>query len=632
MTFREKYKLPLAVVFLVLVTALVFSPVLSNPFSAYDDIHFLTKNANVRSLAPESIKNIFQSDVVGTYVPLTVLSFAVEYYFVGYSPFLYHLDNFLLHIAVVLLVFWLARRMKLPFPAALAGALIFAIHPMKVESVAWISERKDVLYAFFYLGAVHQYLSYIENHRKDCLFYSILLGVFSILSKPMALSLPFILWVFDYYFRRPLSWKAIWDKVPYFCYLLPVSLLTLHVHQYDPLATFSDQICVSIWTFIFYIKKFLIPYPLEIVYYIPGKLAVTNPAIIVSSILLLATVAAVWKFRRHRLAVFAFLYYLGSIFFILNYDLLFFVDFSAADRFMYLPGLGLCFLLADGGYRLYRWAIRKAYWKEVVLILYFSVFLVFGIKTYYHAFLWRNEIVMWNKAIGAYPPKAFLHDIRGTVLYESDHKAEALEEFLMTLKLDPSYDPSYFKIGKIYMDAGNLKKAFDYLTAAIYLGDRKSGALAYVRRGVVNAEMGLMDDALNDFDKGLKLSKMEKMNPTVIYLDRGKVYMLRREYEKALADFNRALRTDPRLAQAYFARGVVYEERGKDGLALEDYKRAVRFGGDPRIFLRVAAVYEKKRDWKNAFRYYSELSRFFPKAGWKNKLEELQRKITDENQ
>lgn len=630
MTFPEKYRLPLAVFFLVAVTVLVFSPVLSNPFSAYDDIHLLTKNPHVRSLSWTNIKDIFQSEVVGTYVPLTILSFAAEYHFVGYSsPFLYHLNNLLLHTGVVLLVFWLARRMGLPLPAALAGALIFAIHPMRVESVAWLSERKDVLYSFFYLWSVHHYISYVQHRGKRHLVFSVLLGFLSLLSKPMALSLPLALLVFDYYFRRPFSWKMIWDKIPYVLYSVPIALLTYNLHKYDPLATASDAVMACVWTFVFYVRKFLFPYPQYVVYYIPGKLGMANPAVILSFILLAAMVWALWRFRRHRLAVFAFLYYLASIFFILNYELLFFVDFSAADRFMYLPAFGLCLLLADSGYRLFQWSSRRGILKEILAVVFISLFLILGIKTYYQALLWRKEIVMWNKAVDIYPPTAFLHDIRGTVLSESGHDKEALADFMMTLKLDPTYTRSYLKIGMIYAEAGNFKKAIDYLTAAVYVSDRKSTGWAYANRGILHAQIGLLDDAFRDFEEALKLTGRDSAGAAMIYLNRGKAHLTRREYEKALADFNRTLQMDPRSGHAYFMRGLLYEEQQKDALALEDYKRALRFDPEAGVIWRIAGIYEKKKDWETAFRYYLKL---LPVAGErvKEKLEELRNRIENE--
>ncbi|MBI3617939.1 MAG: hypothetical protein HY210_06975 [Candidatus Omnitrophica bacterium] len=142
---------------------IVFSPMLAGQFTALDDPGHLLENPQVISLAPENITAIFRTTVNDTYIPLTVLSFAVEHHFFGFRPFVYHWDNLLLHMFVVGLLFGLGRRMGLSAPAAGAGSLLFAVHPMHVESVAWVTERKDVLYAFFYMLALYQYCRYLQE-------------------------------------------------------------------------------------------------------------------------------------------------------------------------------------------------------------------------------------------------------------------------------------------------------------------------------------------------------------------------------------------------------------------------------------------------------------------------------------
>ena len=137
----------------------VFSPCLKAGFINFDDDGSILSNAALQDLSLHSIGQIFIQTLNGNYVPLTTLSFAVEKYFFGFNPFVFHLDNLLLYVGVVILVLLLAGRMGLSNGAAFFAALIFAIHPMKVESVAWVTERKDVLYALFYLLALHQYWS-----------------------------------------------------------------------------------------------------------------------------------------------------------------------------------------------------------------------------------------------------------------------------------------------------------------------------------------------------------------------------------------------------------------------------------------------------------------------------------------
>ena len=194
---------------ILVITFLVFSPALKGEFLVWDDDNHVVDNAHVRSLAADNIMAIFSSRVNNTYIPLTTLVFAVEYHFFKLNPFIFHFTNIILHLGVCSLVFWLALRLRLTSIGAAMATLIFAIHPMHVESVAWITELKDVLYAIFYLGALHVYLSYIRfpftgngsKQKPAVRFYAwtILFGILSILAKPMAVSLPFILLLMDWF-------------------------------------------------------------------------------------------------------------------------------------------------------------------------------------------------------------------------------------------------------------------------------------------------------------------------------------------------------------------------------------------------------------------------------------------------
>jgi hypothetical protein len=149
-----------------LVVAIAFSPSLFNGFIKNDDPGHLLENPTLRALTPENVRAMFQSIINTTYIPLTTLSFAFEYHFFGYNPIVYHLDNLLLHLAVVFLVFVFFQKLGLSNLAAGIGVLLFGIHPLHVESVAWVTERKDVLYAFFYMFAILQYWQYVQSGNR----------------------------------------------------------------------------------------------------------------------------------------------------------------------------------------------------------------------------------------------------------------------------------------------------------------------------------------------------------------------------------------------------------------------------------------------------------------------------------
>ena len=205
---------------------LSFFPCLKADFINWDDDGHILKNTAIYELSPSSIKQIFTQAPNKTYIPLTILSFAIEKHFFCFNPFVFHLDNLLLYIVIVILVLFLAIRIGLSLEASFFAALIFAIHPMRVETVAWVTERKDVLYALFYLLALHQYWSYLKTQSIRYYFSTILLGLISILAKPMALSLPLILLIFDWYYGRSFSKRVFIEKIPFLFYVISIAWIS----------------------------------------------------------------------------------------------------------------------------------------------------------------------------------------------------------------------------------------------------------------------------------------------------------------------------------------------------------------------------------------------------------------------
>jgi len=210
---------------------LAYSSALDNKVVIGDDKTLITDNIKIRELDLSSIKKIFSSLTMTTYAPLSELSYAFEYKIFGNSQFVYHLDNVLLHMVVVASLFIICLQCGLNRTQAVLASLLFGIHPMHVESVAWVSERKEVLYSCFYLLSIISYLKYLDLSKKRFYCFSILLGFCSILSKSMALSLPLILFVFDWLKGRKMTRKVIYEKLPYFAYIIPVAFITYNLNK-----------------------------------------------------------------------------------------------------------------------------------------------------------------------------------------------------------------------------------------------------------------------------------------------------------------------------------------------------------------------------------------------------------------
>ncbi|MCH8331481.1 MAG: hypothetical protein IH946_08910, partial [Bacteroidetes bacterium] len=255
------------------VTFSVLSPSLKNGFTNWDDTAYITDNNDLREF---SLKRIFTENVLGNYHPLTMLTYNVDYQLFGFDPFYYHLDNLVLHSINAGLVFALLFILLGSWWGALIGALLFGVHPMHVESVSWISERKDLLYTMFFVTGLICYLKYQRNQGiwfKDPFYLlALILFLLSLLSKALAVSFPLVLLLLDYIKRR--EWgKVMWmDKIPFFVLSLLFGVIALvaqsesgSIQTYENYS-FIDSFLISCYGLLAYIYKFFIPLQLSNLY------------------------------------------------------------------------------------------------------------------------------------------------------------------------------------------------------------------------------------------------------------------------------------------------------------------------------------------------------------------------------
>ena len=365
----------------------------------WDDAAYVTNNPLVVREAPIDLQHIFLSAVNQVYSPLTILSFAVEAKLFGASPFFYHLNNVLLHLFVCLLLFWLAVKIGLSVPGAFFSAVLFAVHPMHVESVAWISERKDVLYAAFYLLALLQYVAFVKTSKKKWFYLSVFFGLCGMLAKPMALSLPLIMLLLDWFLMRPLSWGArIKEKAVYCLYIIPLALCSfwsLGSTAGDPLS----KVLLWVFSFVFYIKKFFFPDVFLPHYALAEPVVLGHPAYMGSLLLGAVFIYSIIRYRPSRWFLFAWLYYFCSIFFLFRTTNVLSVQNVAnlsqvADRFMYLPSAGFCLWLGYLAQKSLKGSARKIMPFVLVLIVIFL-----GWRASCQMLVWKNDTTLWKHAI-----------------------------------------------------------------------------------------------------------------------------------------------------------------------------------------------------------------------------------------
>jgi tetratricopeptide (TPR) repeat protein len=520
----------------ILITVFIcFSSSLLNQFVPLDDPGHLLENPYVRALNWGNLTHIFRSSVNGTYIPLTILSFAIEHHLFGFNPPLYHLNNLILHLAVVGLLFYLGRKLGLSTLGAGAGALFFGIHPMHVESVAWVTERKDVLYAFFYLLALHQYWNYLTRKDKRAYGLSLLFGLLGMLAKPMTISLPLVLFILDWFYGRAFRFSLIVEKFAYSAYIIPIAWLTLKQHPYHRTENFHDTILTLIWSFMFYPQKLFYPAGLSALYELPKPIAFSNPEYLWAAALFFVYIFCLFRYRRHRWFTFANLYFINSIFFLIRpysgRDMHF-----VADRFMYLPSMGFCFFI---GHLIEEYVSRNR-GKTFNLIRMAGLIVIFaalGIKTHAQAKIWKNDESLLN------------HMIQNN-----------------------SYNPfPYFARGKMHQDRGEHATAISDYSKAIALGPDWSQA--YNNRGIVYTLLGNDPAALKDFEMAISINPHNAQ----FYNNRGLVHYYTKNDRLAMADFNQSIKLNPRVASTHINRARLYHEGKQFKPAIEDLTAALRY-------------------------------------------------------
>ena len=535
----------LLVASLALLTFLSFSPVLKAQFLNWDDDVHLTNNAHVLSFSLPHIKALFRQHINDNYIPLTSLSFSLEHRFFGLNPFVYHLDNLLLHMAVVILVFFFARNLGLNTLEAFLGALIFALHPTKVESVAWVTERKDMLYGVFYMASLICY-------QKGRFWGSIVFCFLSILAKPTALSLPLIMILLDWFNGRGVNVKTIVSKWPYFLVVAAIGWLTYKTQVPIPWFNIEQYLLIWAWTFVFYIKKFFIPLGSIPIYILPKPINLFSIAYGAPLLVFLALMGGVWLGRKSKFIIFAFAFYVLSIFFLPRFNMA--ADTNmVADRFAYLPSLGFCLLIALAISRVYQFLTTQ----EIILRHLFStavMALIVGLilLSYNQSIIWHDSISLWKYQLRISPHPLAYNNL-AVALRDSNDYQQALNDY----RVYSDQAAQGANENKASFDRDKLKKVEE-------LVDLYKQAIAIDRQNVV------------------------------AYFNLADLYQAINKFDEAIVWYNKALGIDSKNKDAFFGLGLLYQRMNKHQQAMEIFGRLLKaYPDDENVCVNVMDVYSK---------------------------------------
>ena len=551
-------------------TALIYSRALGNGFASLDDDVNILQNPLIRNFSVDGLKRIFSGFYNSNYHPLTTIAYLFEYSLFGLRPLPYHLLNVLLHLINTWLVFQLIEKLSGQRVAAFVTSFLFAVHPMHVESVAWASEQKDVLYACFYFLSLLFYLRYagLRGQAKD-LVRALLFFVASLLCKSAAVTLPVLLTAIDVYRRRKIDAKSMLEKIPFYLLALLFGILAIlsqragHAINADSLRYgLIEKISVIAYAVAFYIVKLAAPFGLSVMHFYPeGALPWQYYAALPFVLFIGWALSRPHAFRRET----AF----GVSFFLITVSVMLQIIpvgiAVAAERYTYVPYVGLFYVVGQ-------WVahMEKTPLKKIALAGICFLAMMFGVQTWARNGVWKDGESLFNDVVKKYPDNHYGYWLRGNIRYHQGALFDALRDYNKALELNPRYATAYVNRGCVYNMLNDYKDALQDLNRAISMDTTM--AEAYNNRGWAYYALGDKKSALPDYNRAILL------NPAYAeaYNNRGWAYYELDNRAAAMEDFNKAVESDPSFTKAYYNRGALMVRMGNFMGAIGDYDYLLR--------------------------------------------------------
>jgi tetratricopeptide (TPR) repeat protein len=533
----------------------------------------------------------------------------VDYALWGLEPLGHHLTSVIFHAFNTFLVFILAVRLsgygepgKMEISNGSAGAgrkalvvafvtaLLFGIHPLHVESVAWVSERKDVLSAFFFLLSVLSYLRYTSSRgSRRSIFYGacLVLFIMALMSKPMAVTLPAVLLILDYYPLRRLNVdggfksarRLLMEKAPFFVLSLLSSLITLWAqHSGGSLKAIEvyplmERVLVALRAFAFYIYKMVLPVNLVPFYPYPKTIEFNTVEYKLSIILFIAATAfCLWSSKRERLFLAVWFYYVITLLPVVGIVQV--GGQAAADRYTYLPSLGPFVLagLAAGA------AFERSSKKHLQALTVVFVLIISGIlanKTVKQIAIWKDTITLWSYEIKLFPEKVpIAHNHLGNAYNKEGLTNEAKEELKLAIRLKPDLAEAHSNLGIVYYYKGLIDEAEEEYKIAIRYKPDLAG---------VHNNLGLIYEKKGDYERAMEEYKTEvalKSGFVETHYNLGNLYYKMGRIDEAIMEYREALRFKLYPADVRYKLGLAYKEKGLKDEAIREFQKVLEIRPD----------------------------------------------------
>jgi protein O-mannosyl-transferase len=541
----SKEQILIIYIVLAAITLAVFWQVNQYDF-VFDDVVYITENSHIKSgITLDGFRWAFSTRYADLWNPLLWLSFMADYQLFGLNAGGYHFTNLILHILSTLLLFWLFNRMTGVVWKSAFVAAFFAIHPLHVESVAWIAERKDVLSAFFWMLTLCLYVYYTEMPIMRRYLLVLFSFVLALMSKPMVVTLPVVMILLDYWpLKRFESNKGnsvlrqLKDKIPFF--ILSAVLVIIIFYTPNEQVTYikglplSSRIANAPVAFMTYLERTFWPHDMAAIYPFPAQIPIWQ-VLGTSLLIIVITTVVVIMLKRVPFLFVGWIWYAVTILPVIGIIQVAVYPYAMADRYHYLPSIGIAVILAWGIPSL----IKSEQTRKKILFPVGIIFLsIMAFLSWNQCKYWKNSFELWKHTLEVTKNNYQAHNNFGLSLFAEGKIDDAINHYNKAIRIEPDY---------------------------VY---------AYNNRGIIYGERGQYKLAIEDFNNAIRITPAF----ADAYGNLGFTYDKLGQYNHAIEDYDKAIRLKPDYVYAYMNRGVAYIKQGNKTLGCRDVQKACELG------------------------------------------------------
>jgi protein O-mannosyl-transferase len=570
--------------FLVAVTSLAYYQVLDHEFLNFDDNRYVTENTNItQGLTREAVAWAFTKSYISNWHPMTWLSHMLDFEIYGGDPSGHHLTNLLLHIANTLLLLGVLSKMTGALWRSGLVATLFALHPLNVESVAWVAERKNVLSTFFWLLTMWAYVDYSQKKTVGAYLLVIFFLMLGLMAKPMLVTLPFVLILLDFWPLKRWGWQntgsekssgiktVLLEKIPLFLLVVGASITTYIAQKnWDAmrsteLRSLYSALTNAVVSYIQYLEKFFFPVKLSVFYPHPGDSLPAWKAIVYLGALVVITTSVLRTVRQAPYLAVGWFWYLGTLVPVIGIVQV--GEQAMADRYMYIPLIGVFMAIAWGLPELMK---RKVQQNRMLLMVGTLIILLITL-TWVQVSYWKNSRALFEHAISINNSKApsfvIAHNNLGHAMALKGQYEDAVIQYRQAIKINPHFAPVHNNLGVTLNELHRYDEAIKSFQQAINIKSDYA-------------------EAHNNLANGLR--KKGKVKQAIFYYDK-------------------AIRLKSDYAEAHFNLGILLSQQDRDEEAVTQYRRALQI--KPDFILahdNLASLLSRQGDFEGAVSHYQQ--------------------------